>query len=41
LLRASANLVAAPLTALLGGRLPKQAYLCNLAVLRATRGVPD
>jgi SAM-dependent methyltransferase len=41
LLRASVNLVAAPLTALLGGRLPKQAYLCNLAVLRAGRGVPD
>lgn len=37
-LRASANLAAAPLTALFGNRLPKQAYLCNLAVLRAAGG---
>jgi SAM-dependent methyltransferase len=41
LLRASVNLAAAPLTAFLGGRLPKQAYLCNLAVLRVAEGLPD
>lgn len=35
LLRASANVAAAPLALLLGGSLPRQAYLCNLALLRA------
>ena len=35
LLRASANVAAAPLTLLLGGSLPRQSYLCNLALLRA------
>jgi SAM-dependent methyltransferase len=40
LLRASGNLAAVPLTAFLGGRLPKQAYLCNLAVLRAAGEAP-
>ena len=35
LLRASANVAAAPAGLLLGGSLPRQSYLCNLALLRA------
>lgn len=35
LLRASANLAAAPLTLLFGASLPGRSYLCNLALLRA------
>jgi SAM-dependent methyltransferase len=35
LLRAVGNVAAAPLAAVIGHRLPKQAYLCNLALLRA------